>query len=176
MFTVFCFCISVWNTCGSCHMPLKTTYLFPSGIHLFSPLQLFAYLFFSRYLLICCPCVYIVRVSCSTLSGTPSLGILLLKSEVSACPSICPFQCLFPHLMWITWRIQHVCVWKCWICDCVKYTELLCWVFKNYSQYRNELFDHLSAGLSCTPRLINCLWCLVIFFVLHSSFVICTLL
>jgi hypothetical protein len=103
-------------------------------------LQLFAYLFFSRYLLVYCPCVYIVRVSCSILSGTPSLGILLLKSEVSVSPLICPFPCLFPHLMWITWSIQHVTVWKRWMCNCVKYSQSFCWVCKNYSQYRNELF------------------------------------
>jgi hypothetical protein len=155
---------------------LWTTYLFPSGIHLFSPLQLLAYLFFSRYLLIYCPCVYIVRVSFSIISGAPSVGILLLKSEVFVCHSICPFQYLFTHLMWITWRIQHVNVRKCWTCDCVKHTQSLCRVFKKYPQYRNELFDHLLPGPSCTPRLISCLWYLVIFFVLRASFIICTLL
>jgi hypothetical protein len=58
---------------------LKTTYLFPSGLHLFSPLQLFAFLFFSRYLLIYCPCVYIVRVSFIIKSGTPSLGSVVVR-------------------------------------------------------------------------------------------------
>jgi len=125
-----------------------------------------------------CSLVYIKIVVLDVINKCFSISLAHrdVFHQMFVCPSICPFQCLFPHMMWITWRIQHVNVWKRWVRNCVKHTQSLCWVFKNYSQYHNERFDHLLTGPLCTPSLMNCLWCLVIFFVLHASFIICTLL